>query len=407
MLAMVPTAPRSARSLGAARFRRSTDDRLVTGVCGGLAERWGTDVYALRLAVVLLTLAGGLGAILYVVAFRLSALGETEAPLAVQPHDADPDLHARRTLAVGFVTAGILLAVRGWWLWPGDAVMVPAALVVAASGLLWYRSGRTTRDPLGLVLSRRRSTARLVTGSVLALVGIVVLVNGAGGVRALPVAFAATTIGLAGAAVIAGPYIARLITQLGSEQRERIRTEERAAVATHLHDSVLQTLALMQRSSDDPRRMVALARRQERELRAWLYGQGERTEVLSLQQRLDAIAAEIELDHDVAVDLVTVGDSPVGEDADALLGAVREATLNAARHSGVAQVSVFVEVEDGSLFASVRDTGCGFDPTTVPGDRRGVTGSIRARIERAGGTAVLHTGPTGTEWELTVPRSDP
>jgi signal transduction histidine kinase len=176
-------------------------------------------------------------------------------------------------------------------------------------------------------------------------------------------------------------------------------------MAAHLHDSVLQTLALMQRAADDPRRMVLLARRQERELRQWLYGGSPDVSLEgSVAERAQALAAEIELDHDVPVEVVVVGDHPGSESLAALLGAVREASVNSARHSGTDKVDIYLEIGPGTAVAFVRDKGCGFDPEAVAADSHGITHSIRGRLERCGGRARVETAPGGgTEWELEVP----
>jgi signal transduction histidine kinase len=163
----------------------------------------------------------------------------------------------------------------------------------------------------------------------------------------------------------------------------------------------------MQRS-DDPRRMASLARRQERELRAWLYDTHLVGEPASLHAAIGALAIEIEDDHDVRVEAVVVGDQPLDAASRALVAAIREALVNAARHADVDQVDVFVEADDTELTGFVRDTGRGFDRTQIPGDRRGISDSIVGRVQRAGGTAVLTSTPgTGTEVELRVPRRVP
>jgi signal transduction histidine kinase len=210
---------------------------------------------------------------------------------------------------------------------------------------------------------------------------------------------------VAGLTVVFGPYLGRLARELGDERRERVRTEERDAMAAHLHDSVLQTLALVQRRADQPREVVALARAQERELRAWLYGRAGEREADSFAAAVEAIAAEIEAMHGIDVDVVTVGDCPVAGDVLALLAATREAIVNAAKHSGADAVSVYVEVEPAKVGVSVRDRGKGFDPATVPDDRRGIADSIRARLQRHGGKATVTSAPgEGTEVELEVRR---
>jgi signal transduction histidine kinase len=206
-------------------------------------------------------------------------------------------------------------------------------------------------------------------------------------------------------ALVLGPWIARLATQVSAERSERIRSEERAVVAAHLHDSVLQTLALIQRSSD-VREMSTLARAQERELRVWLYGPRSHSEDELLSSSLEQLAGLVEQRHHVKVEVVVVGDRPVDDRSRALLGAVGEAVHNAARHSEAASVSVYVECTPEGCSAYVTDEGRGFDPDRVPADRRGITDSIVGRMERHGGTATITSEPgEGTEVHLYLPEN--
>ncbi len=182
----------------------------------------------------------------------------------------------------------------------------------------------------------------------------------------------------------------------------RIRSQERAEVAAHLHDSVLQTLALVQKRAEDPREVAALARRQERELRAWLNNTrpaGEET----LASALEAAAEEVEGDHHVPIEVVTVGDGPLDERAAALVAAAREALVNASKFAGPEPISLYVEVTDERVEVFVRDRGPGFAVDEVPNDRRGVRDSIVGRMERHGGRATVHSTPGyGTEVELVI-----
>jgi signal transduction histidine kinase/phage shock protein PspC (stress-responsive transcriptional regulator) len=384
-------------------FSRSSTDRLLLGVCSGVARRYGIDTYVVRIALLLLTLTGGLGVVLYLVGWAISTPPDDAQPRLV----VEPGTLSARSGAVAAATGGVLMTARNLGLWPGDGIMVPAVIVASGSALLWYR-GRELHpegDPLERVLQGRTTPVRGLAGVALALSGLVALVAGGVHVRQLPAALAALAMALAGAAVLVGPYITRLTTELRDEERARIRDQERNDMAAHLHDSVLQTLALMQRAASDPRRMVMLARRQERELRSWLYDVRASAAAGSLNARAEVIAADVELDHGLPVDLVVVGDVEVTPAVDSLLLAVREATVNAAKHSDADLVSIYIEVEPNSVTAFVRDKGVGFAPSEVAGDRRGVAMSIRDRLERAGGRAVLDSASgAGTEWELSVPR---
>ncbi|HSB86382.1 MAG TPA: PspC domain-containing protein [Ilumatobacteraceae bacterium] len=393
-------APRAAHRM---EFDRSATDRVLFGVCGGFARRHGIDTYVVRIALLVLTLTGGLGVVLYLLGWVMSS-----APDDSRDGEA-PCVLPGRSAAIAAGTGAVLMGARNVGLWPGDAIMIPAVVVASGSALLWYR-GRDLHpegDPLERVLQGHTTPVRALGGVALAIAGVVALVAGGVHVEQLPAALAALAMALAGAAVLVGPYIARLTTQLRDEERARIRDQERNDMAAHLHDSVLQTLALMQRAAADPRRMVMLARRQERELRSWLYdGRGVASATTgSLSARADEMAADVELVHGLPVDLVVVGDAEMTPPVEALLQAMREATVNAAKHARAELVSVYVEVEPNGVTAFVRDKGLGFVADGIGVDRHGVTMSIRDRLERVGGRAVLDTAPgAGTEWELVVPR---
>ena len=203
--------------------------------------------------------------------------------------------------------------------------------------------------------------------------------------------------------VILAPWIIRLVRSLASERSERIRSQERAEVAAHLHDSVLQTLAMVQRRSDDPREVASLARRQERELRAWLAGRPAPGQAASLGAALEAAAADVEEHHGVPVEVVAVGDVPLDPGSEAVVAAAREAMTNAAKFGGGSTVDVFAEVSPERIDVFVRDRGPGFDPAAVPSDRRGVSESIVGRMRRHGGRATISSAPgSGTEVELVL-----
>jgi len=204
--------------------------------------------------------------------------------------------------------------------------------------------------------------------------------------------------------VIFAPWIVRLARSLTEERAERIRSQERAEVAAHLHDSVLQTLALMQRRAGGPTEVAALARRQERELRAWLTGRPAPGQAAQLAPALEAAAAEIEETHGVPVEVVVVGDRGLDPGVEAVVAAAREAMTNAAKFGGGSPVDVYAESGGNGLHVFVRDRGPGFDPESVSPDRRGVRDSIVGRMERHGGQVRISSSEsTGTEVELELP----
>jgi signal transduction histidine kinase len=211
-------------------------------------------------------------------------------------------------------------------------------------------------------------------------------------------------------AVMLGPWWLRIARDLVTERQARARAEERADMAARVHDSVLQTLALIQRRADDPQQVVQLARAQERELRSWLFegrAPGTLGEAgMTFADGVRLIQQEVEAQHGISVEAVTVGDCELDDNLCALLAAAREATVNAAKWSGEQVVSLFAEVEASEVSLFVRDRGRGFDPEAVPGDRKGLAESVHARMTRRGGSATVRSAPgEGTKVTLTMPRA--
>jgi signal transduction histidine kinase len=268
-----------------------------------------------------------------------------------------------------------------------------------------------TTTPLSQAADRRivagvaMGLAQVGVGALLVAAGVGLWLTADAGVgpRRGMVAAAAVCAGLA---LVAGPWWWRLSHDLAEERRERIRIQEREEVAAHIHDSVLQTLALIQRNCGEPKTVATLARQQERELRAWLYGSPEPPSPdESVAAALQRVSDEVEDLHNVNVETVQVGDCPLDDRLRALVQSSREALSNAARHSGATAVSTFLEVEPDQVTVFVRDRGCGFDPDQVPSDRRGIADSIIGRMERNGGKAAIRSQPDeGTEVELVMPR---
>jgi signal transduction histidine kinase len=292
---------------------------------------------------------------------------------------------------------------------PAGALFGPALLACIGGALIWRQASSPERERLRS-LSRTSIAAprddrigriRLLAGIALVVAGAVFVLARAD-VTALRDGLIAMAVTLAGVALLTGPWWVRIMTQLTDERAERIRSQERADIAAHLHDSVLQTLALIQRNADSPREVARLARGQERELRSLLYGPAVATGQFG--QRLQEVAAEVEDAYAVSVDVVVVGDAALDDKLAATVAAVREALVNAAKHSGTAAVSVYAEVEPSEVSVFVKDRGVGFDPESVADDRQGVRGSIIGRIERHGGQARIRSATgTGTEVEIRMP----
>jgi signal transduction histidine kinase len=345
-------------------FERSGHDRVVAGVCGGLASALGVDATLVRLVFALLSLAGGAGILLY---FALWVY--------------DGGLRLWRAAAL-FASAAVVLLLALGVSW---AMVVGAGLIVGGLVVVTIRGG-----------SIRRGRSLPLPAIVLMMAGAVTVLSHIG------------TAQFVAPGAVAGALLLVLVPwfwQVGRERVERIRLEERAEVAARIHDSVLQTLALVQRHADDAPRISALARRQERELRRWLYGSGVGSAV-TLADALAEAAADVEELHGVRVELASAGDVPLDESLMQLVLAAREAMANGAKYSGADEIDVYLETGDTEISVFVRDRGVGFDRGAVPADRRGLAESIEGRMRRAGGTATVTSRPgAGTEVELTLPRT--
>ena len=403
----------SGERLRVRRLERPVHGRYLAGVCAGLAEHLGLDVRHVRLAFGLACLAGGAGIAAYLFLWALTPQSLGTAPVARTSAVAvgRPTNEPVRNLVAGlgllFVGGALVAQQRGVNLRLG--VLIPILTVVGGAVLAWSQlddaeRGRWLVGDIGPA-SRRAGLVRLGIGIALATFGVVVLVTQGRGFSGLwEVGIPAVAV-LAGVALVAAPWGVRLWADLRAEQAQRIRETERADIAAHLHDSVLQTLALIQRQAGDSAAVVRLARAQERELRGWLYA-GPLGSQASLASAVTEVAHEVEDLHGMPIELVVTGDRPLDVGGAALVRALREALLNAVRH-GAAPVSAYVEVGSESVEAFVRDHGPGFDLDAVPQDRFGVRESILGRMSRHGGAAVLRRLEQGTEVSLTLPVTAP
>ncbi|HKO32316.1 MAG TPA: PspC domain-containing protein [Candidatus Limnocylindria bacterium] len=396
------------------RLMRSRHNRIIGGVAGGVAAHLGAPVWAVRLTFVALVLAAGFGLVVYLLLWLLAPLEAADAaPSHAPPAAALPTRPGGRQLTGALLVIGGVIAML-WLLgftFEGN-LFWPIVLGAIGFAVIWARTGDERRrwdpaslgSPLASVLSGGRPLARLIGGGILIVAGMAIVLAATTDLSGLMNVVLAVMVTVAGLALLVGPWVWNLGQELITERTSRVRSEARAEMAAHLHDSVLQTLALIQRARE-PREMAMLARTQERELRAWLYGRAPSVPGVRLRDALDAMAGRIERSHAVKVETVVVGDAAMDEAMRALVAATSEATLNAASHSGAAEVSVYVEVEADAATAFVRDHGAGFDPDAVPSDRRGIADSIVGRMQRHGGSADVVSGDDGTEVRLRLPRS--
>jgi signal transduction histidine kinase len=342
---------------------------------GALARFADTEraLWRLRAATIVTAPAGGVGPVLYALLALAQAL--------VEPRSSDAQPDWRHALGTGLIGLGFVLGAAELGLtFPDDDVLWPVLAAATALSGFWWLSGPSP--------AARRSLAGIAV--------IVLFFLSAALTVDIDQAFVAALGGALAVTVIFGPRWIRSSRAAAAERALAARSDERAEVAGVVHDSVLHTLALIQSRADDPAEVRALARAQERDLRARLFGQADPSaQPASIAAALRAVAAEIEDTYRIKIDTVTVGDAPLDEGATALVAAAREALLNAVRHAPGAPVSLFAEVDDGRVAAYVRDRGPGFDLDAIPADRRGVTDSIVARMVRHGGHAAVRTAPGG------------
>ncbi|MEW1937255.1 PspC domain-containing protein [Dietzia maris] len=383
------------------RLTRGSDGSVVAGVCVGLADHLGVRVVHVRLVMVLLATLSGVGVALYSALWALTPTGPASAGAG-----RGDERERRRGMALAVVAvAGAVLSFMVTTA-TGLSVIVPVLVVALGAGLVWQQY-----DGGGRVAPRSVfDWARVTAGATLVVVGLAVVVLGQVEFAALRSSLLAVVASLVGVGLLSVPVGLRLWRSLEEERAARIRESERSDIASHLHDSVLQTLALIQKRSDDPGQVARLARRQERELRQWLFGAGSRMSsgAATFAGAVEVMVGDVEDVYGLRVDQVVVGgDGPVGDAGEAVLGAVREALVNVAKHAGVDTADVFVENDGRTLSAFVRDRGRGFDPDAVGGDRHGLAQSIRHRVESRGGTVrVRSTLGRGTEIGIEMPLED-
>lgn len=398
-LAMIMTNPSETRYWQLPEL--ADDDRVIAGVCGGIARELGASPNLVRLGFVILFATGGWGLLLYGVIWAAMTIMRERDQTIAQPRVPKARSASHRTFGFGLVVSGMaLLSVQLGGFPP--SLIFPLGLL--GVGVLFSWSRISAHSTTGWATARRLTGA--VVGLLLATVALIIIGSNLIGLGSLAES-TLLAIGAVGSMIaVSAPWWWRLVRERDAERQARVRSEERAEVAAHLHDSVLQTLSLIQRHSDDPKAMLNLARRQERELRNWLDPNRVSRRGGSIRGQLDELATTVEELHGVPVEVVAVGDCLVDERLESLIAAAGEATVNAAKHSGADQIDLYLEVSDEAVEVFVRDTGKGFDMETIDDDRRGVRNSIVGRMERAGGTATIMTTPgDGTEVELFLARS--
>jgi signal transduction histidine kinase len=398
-------------------LRRGRDNCILGGVCGGFATRLGIKERNVRIIFALLTLIFGLGVLLYMTFWLVLTRSGEEHSIIQQIFQ---NRREAQIVLIGFIaTIVLIIALFTTGSHSSGGFGWPLLLSAFAAFAVWRGASTDERTHLseffnsapviGSAFSKSRKVVilRLLIGAALVYVGLHELDRIGGVWGSTASALFGTAVLVFGVAILFAPWWLQNVRELTSERRERVRIEERAAMAAHLHDSVLQTLTLIERSAANEGDVMRLARNQERELRQWLFSPETRTDApTSFVGLIGAIEHDVENDYGVRVELVTVGDCVPDERVSTLVAAAREAAINAAKWSEAESVSIFTEVESPSISIFVRDRGVGFDLDAIPADRQGIALSIRQRMSQLGGEAFINTEVgSGTEVQLVMPRS--
>ncbi|MFW5469232.1 PspC domain-containing protein [Knoellia sp. CPCC 206435] len=400
--------PTDLPATGRPPLTRPLRGRWIGGVCAGIAEHLEVSRRWVHITMAVLAVLGpGIPIYLFLWAVTPSSdlVGEHREPGALRAVSGLGESRWGTTVAIGglLVFVGTVVGLQFAGVDVRAGVLLPLLLIAAGVAVAWSHLDDAERTKwLGTQeQDRGRMWVRLGLGITVAVIGILVLTIRGSSLSAMGDALLATLAVLVGATLIAAPWVVRLWRDYREEQEVAARANERADIAAHLHDSVLQTLALIQRRSHDPASVTQLARAQERELRSWLYA-GPAGSDETLASAVTAAAHDVEDLHGVVIDLVVTGDRPLEQHGTALARAMREAMLNATRH-GKPPVTAYVEIGPSGVEAFVRDRGDGFDVDDVPEDRLGVRASILGRMARHGGGARVRRREDGTEVELTLP----
>ena len=398
-------------------LRRGRENCILGGVCGGFGTRLGIKERNIRVIFALLTLVFGLGLLLYMTFWLVLTRSGEEHSIIQQIFQNRRE--AQIVLVAFIATLILVIALQATGTQVSDGFGWPLLLSAFASFAIWRGASTDERNHLtdffnsapviggAFSKSRKGVVLRVAIGAGLVHFGLDQLNNLGGVWGSAGSALFGTAVLVIGVLVLFAPWWLQNVRELTSERRERVRIEERAAMVAHLHDSVLQTLTLIERAAANEGDVVRLARNQERELRQWLFSPETRTNAsTSFVGLVGAIEHDVENDYGVRVDLVTVGDCVPDDRATTLVAAGREAAINAAKWSEAASVSIFTEVEPNSISIFVRDRGVGFDLDAIPADRQGIAMSIRQRMSQLGGEAFITTAVgDGTEVQLVMPRT--
>lgn len=386
------------------KFTRSRDGRVVAGVASGLAQHLNISLFWVRAVLIISALLNGVGLFAYALVWIFTKIehrsgGDGGASDLEQLGAGEASTSKRLTswllVVLAIVGAGVSLTLTTGF---GLATFIPIAIVGVGVLMVWIAYDRGLESGTNVFI--------IGAGGVLVLSAIVVVVMNWDGQANFVAALATVVLTLLGVAALGVPLWVRLWDQLGEERAEKAAADERADIASRLHDSVLQTLALIQKRADDPAEVTRLARGQERELRQWLFDSQDKTPQTTgtVFTALERACGEVEDLYGLRIVPVTVGtDEPLTDETHAAVLAAREALVNVAKHAGVDSADVYAEIMLGELNIFVRDRGCGFDPANIPAGHHGLAESVHGRVERAGGKVRIRSeAGEGTEVAITM-----
>ncbi|AHI19219.1 MAG: ATP-binding protein [Corynebacterium casei] len=377
------------------RLSRASNGSVVAGVASGVSAHLNVDVLLVRLVFAVGSLASGVGLFVYASLWMLTKPRDVQPVIGKFSERFAGKLPRGTNIAIiAFaIVAPILFATLGAGL--SLVALLPMIIVAIGAVLAWRAYDRGLSGTTGII--------SVVSGAILVLAGVLFMSLSWQGNDSFGAALLAVVLTLGGIGALVVPLGIRMWNQLTEQQAAKAASDERAEIASRLHDSVLQTLALIQKRADDPQEVARLARGQERELRSWLFGSEEKTSQ-SVFAALDSACGEVEDMFGISIRPVTVGeDIPLTEATKLTVMAAREAMVNAGKHARVDSVDVYAEHLAGELSIFVRDRGDGFDSDAIPEDRHGIRDSIVERMSRIGGSAKIKSAPgEGTEVTLTI-----
>ncbi len=372
------------------KYWRRRDGAVVAGVANGLGAYFGVDVAWVRVAFVLFSPLGGIGPLTYAFLWIASKSIDLADP---------PPSRLSRFFSILLVIAALAAGSYPFVSLISVGLAVSLAVIAVGAVITWLAYDR---------FEKKSSLVVIIIGAMLVLSGVLLAaMQWEYQQRVFGAAVGSVLLTIAGIGALVIPFGFRVMERLHAQREEKLLADERAEIAARLHDSVLQTLALIQKRADNPDEVARLARSQERELRQWLFDPIPDLTVFAALQRA---SGEVEDIFGIRIAPVTVGeDLPLTDNRQACVLAAREAMVNAAKHAGGVGIDVYAETFDG-LVIYVRDRGPGFDIDAIPEGRHGVQDSIIGRVTRAGGTvSIVSHGPghdsisSGTEVEITLP----